>query len=69
MDAAGISKAFQNALLGRDDEVVGTLVNYNAKAERVSVKKLIDSLSARWPHAARLPPSTSHAARLRPSRL
>ena len=43
---AGISKAFQNALLGRDQSVVSTLVTYNAKAERVSMKKLIESLSA-----------------------
>ena len=44
VDAGGISKALQNALLGRDSDIVATLILYNAKAERVSLRKLIDSL-------------------------
>ena len=47
VDASGISKAFQTALLGHDEAVVETLVSYNAKAERVSLRKLVDSLLKR----------------------
>ena len=36
VDAGGIAKAFQSALLGKDEHVVATLVEYSAKAERVS---------------------------------
>ena len=46
----GISKAFQTALLGRDDTVIQTLVSYNAKAERVSLRKLVDSLRKTTSH-------------------
>ena len=45
VDASGISKALQNALIGRDSSIVATLILYNSKAERVSLRKLVDSLA------------------------